>query len=84
MDSDKKSEDKKEKIHSIKHFYIDFRRMLLKAKIEKIVMDDKIEYGCKEKDRKFRILPEDELYSEFDVSRFFEALNTVYGKDIEK
>lgn len=64
----------------VRHFYIDFRNMLLKPKLEKIANRG---WQLEKHHRQFDVIPGDELYSEFDVSRVLDALNSVYGKEIE-
>lgn len=71
--------DFSKKTNPIEHFYFDLRNFLLKPKIEKIIGF----YGVRESSRKFKILQEDELYSEFDLTRLLSAINYVYGDQIE-
>lgn len=78
-EQDNKNDD--EKVIPVKHYYFDFRNVLLRHKVEQAFGN---KFGTIQKGRKYKIIQEDDFYSEFDLSRFFEALNKEYGDDVEK
>lgn len=69
--------DEDNKIHFIKHFYIDLRPVFLKPKLEKIT-------GVYNQfQRKFQILQDKDGFSWFHYANFMKILNDIYGEDIE-